>query len=130
MHQLRAQHFVLGTVQYKYGNTEKYLKIFSVLKSLKLVFLRALYFCGSMLSNLLVMSFLKTKAKDLFWRLVATLTLKRKCCWVILTWQTNIYATFKLFFSSVEEKLLKPNYLGIQETAFLTEVCLCCSRVT
>lgn len=66
MHQLRAQHFVLGTVQQKYGNTEKYFKIFSVLKSLKLVFLIALYFCGSMPSNLLGMSFLKMKAKDLF----------------------------------------------------------------
>lgn len=63
MHQLGAWHFVFATVQQKYGNTEKDFKIFSVLKYLKLVFLRALYFCGSMIFNLLVMSFHKRKLR-------------------------------------------------------------------
>lgn len=63
MHQLGAWHFVFATVQQKYGNTEKDFKIFSALKYLKLIFLRALYFCGSTIFNLLVMSFLKCKLR-------------------------------------------------------------------
>lgn len=63
MHQHRAQDLVIATVQQKYKEIFEHILR---LKYSKLVFLRALYFCGSMLPNLLVMAFFKIQAKNIF----------------------------------------------------------------